>query len=113
MTDITYITKQKFSEIINIDYKDINTKQFNQKIYHKYFGFEDFQMIMIAPSGTETEIEKMIVELNRITEDMKGWKFVFTTPDEIERYYDSFHFKTALDVTKGTSQVFILDKNKK
>ena len=35
MTDITYITKQKFSEIINIDYKDINTKQFNQKIYHK------------------------------------------------------------------------------
>ena len=32
MTDISYITKQKFSEIINIDYKDINTKQFNQKI---------------------------------------------------------------------------------
>ena len=35
MTDISYITKQKFSEIINIDYKDINTKRFNQKIYHK------------------------------------------------------------------------------
>ena len=35
MTDISYITKQKFSEIINIDYKDINTKRFNQKIYNK------------------------------------------------------------------------------
>ena len=34
MTDISYITKQKFSEIINIDYKDI-TKRFNEKIYHK------------------------------------------------------------------------------
>ena len=33
MTDISYITKQKFSEIINIDYKDFNTKRFNQKIY--------------------------------------------------------------------------------
>ena len=34
MTDISYITKQKFSEIINIDYKDI-TKRFDEKIYHK------------------------------------------------------------------------------
>ena len=96
------------------DMKEFKANMFNlnQKIYHKYFGFEDFQMVMIAPIGTETEIEKMIGELNRITEDMKGWKFVFTTPDAIERYYDSFHFKTTLDATKGTSQVFILDKNK-
>ncbi|WP_130733525.1 hypothetical protein [Flavobacterium sp. J27] len=89
-----------------------NMFNLNQKIYNKYFGFDDFQMVMIAPQGTEQEIEKMIAELNRITEDMKGWKFVFTTPDKIQSYYDSLHLKTELEATFGTPNVIILDKNR-
>lgn len=88
-----------------------NMFNLNQKIYNKYFGFEDFQLVMIAPIGTEVEIQQMISELDRITEDMKGWKFVFATPEQIQRYHDSLHLKTSLNANAGTPNVIILDKN--
>ncbi len=88
-----------------------NMFNLNQKIYNKYFGFEDFQLVMIAPIGTEVEIQQMISELDRITEDMKGWKFVFATSEQIQRYHDSLHLKTSLNANAGTPNVIILDKN--
>jgi hypothetical protein len=88
-----------------------NMFNLNQKIYNKYFGFEDFQMVMIAPIGTEVEIQQMMSELDRITEDMKGWKFVFATPEEIQKYHNSLHLKTSLNANAGTPNVIILDKN--
>jgi len=88
-----------------------NMFNLNQKIYNKYFGFEDFQLVMIAPIGTEVEIQQMISELDRITEDMKGWKFVFATPEQIQKYHDSLHLKTSLNANAGTPNVIILDKN--
>ena len=89
-----------------------NMFNLNQKIYNKYFGFEDFQMIMIAPIGTEAEIQNIILELGRITEDMKGWKFVFATPEAIQEYYSSLHLNSNLNSNHGTSNVIILDKNR-
>ncbi|VXB15999.1 conserved hypothetical protein [Flavobacterium sp. 9AF] len=87
-----------------------NMFNLNQKIYNKYYGFEDFQMVMIAPIGTENEIHNIITELNRITEDMKGWKFVFATSEAIQAYYDSLHLMSHLNNQMGTSNVIILDK---
>lgn len=89
-----------------------NMFNLNQKIYNKYFGFDDFQMVMIAPLGTENEIQNIILELGRITEDMKGWKFVFATPEDIQEYYSSLHLNSNLNANHGTSNVIILDKNR-
>ena len=89
-----------------------NMFNLNQKIYNKYFGFDDFQMVMIAPLGTENEIQNIILELGRITEDMKGWKFVFATPEDIQEYYSSLHLNSNLNANLGSSNVIILDKNR-
>jgi hypothetical protein len=35
----------------------------NQKIYNKYKGFQDFQMIMVVPLGKEKECQQIIDEL--------------------------------------------------
>lgn len=83
----------------------------NQKIYNKFFGFEDFQIVMIAPEGTQEEIKKNVIELDRITEDMKGWKFVFAKPEEIKKYHQSLELISNLDNNFGTPSVIILDKN--
>lgn len=103
------ITVLGFTGTDMVEFK-ANMFNLNQKIYNKYFGFEDFQMVMIAPLGTEDEIKKIIFELDRITEDMNGWKFVFTSPEEIQNYYDGLHLKTNLSSSKGTPNVIILDK---
>lgn len=85
----------------------------NQKIYKKYFGFDDFQMIMIVSKGQEEAVKQVISELEPITEDMKGWKFVFAPSNEIETYYDSFKLLGKLDEFQNTPAVFIIDKDLK
>ena len=82
----------------------------NQKIYNKYKGFKDFQMIMVVPIGKEKECQQIIDELAPITGDMSGWKFVFSTPEKIQEFYDSYKLLGQLDENKGTPAVIIVDK---
>jgi hypothetical protein len=82
----------------------------NQKIYNKYKGFKDFQMIMIVPKGNEKKCQQIIDELAPITGEMTGWKFAFSTPDSIQYFYDSYKLIGQLDEKKGTPAVIIVDK---
>lgn len=82
----------------------------NQKIYNKYKDFKDFQMIMVVPLGNEKKCQQIIDELAPITGDMKGWRFVFSTPDKIQEFYDSYKLIGQLDENKGTPAVIIVDK---
>ncbi len=81
----------------------------NQKIYNKYKGFKDFQMIMV-PIGNEKKCQQIIDELAPITGEMTGWKFAFSTPDSIQDFYDSYKLIGQLDENKGTPAVIIVDK---
>lgn len=82
----------------------------NQKIYNKYKGFKDFQMIMVAPIGSEAKAKQIIDELAPITGEMTGWKFVFASPEEIQSFYDSYKLVGKLDANFGTPAVIIVDK---
>lgn len=88
-----------------------NLFNLNQKIYSRYVGFTDFQLVMIAPQGTQEQVKKVLEKLSAFTENTKAWKIVFAAPDEIQAYYDSFKLKGKLDQTLGTSEVIILDKD--
>jgi hypothetical protein len=82
----------------------------NQKIYNKYKGFKDFQMIMVVPKGNEKKCQQIIDELAPITGEMTGWKFAFSTPNSIQDFYDSYKLIGQLDEKKGTPAVIIVDK---
>jgi hypothetical protein len=82
----------------------------NQKIYNKYKGFKDFQMVMVTPKGNEAKAQQIIEELAPITGEMTGWKFVFATPEEIQNFYDSYKLVGKLDSNFGTPAVLIVDK---
>jgi len=82
----------------------------NQKIYNKYKGFKDFQMVMVVPAGNETKAQQIIDELAPITGEMTGWKFVFAAPEEIQTFYDSYKLVGKLDTNLGTPDVIIVDK---
>jgi hypothetical protein len=82
----------------------------NQKIYNKYKGFKDFQMVMVVPAGNETKAQQIIDELGPITGEMTGWKFVFAAPEEIQTFYDSYKLVGKLDTNLGTPDVIIVDK---
>ena len=67
-------------------------------------------MIIVVPLGKEKECQKIIDELAPITGDMNGWKFVFSTPEKIQEFYDSYKLMGQLDENKGTPAVIIVDK---
>lgn len=83
----------------------------NQKIYDKYSGFKDFQIVFIAPYGTEKETEDFKSKIAKIS-DLSRWHYVFASPEEITKFYDQLKLKGKLDDDLGTSSVFIIDKQR-
>ncbi len=89
-----------------------NLFNLNQKIYNKYGGFKDFQMVMILPDGNQEKIQAIMLEFRRLSNDLKNWHFLFGKPEDIKTYFSSFHFKNTLNDKSGTSFVYIIDKEK-
>jgi len=83
----------------------------NQKIYNKYRAFKDFQMVFIAPEGTEDQAQRLLKELGKIS-DVSGYHFVFAKPQAIQTYYAQLKLLGKLDAKSGTPNVFIIDKKR-
>lgn len=96
------------SEILN---NRGNYFNLNEKIYKRYYGFEDLQFVILCPLGTEKEAQKVVDALKPFT-DVKGWNFVFASPEEIKTFYSQLHLKGQLDDKLGTSNVYIVDKDR-
>lgn len=93
---------------------DINARKgnffnLNQKIYEKYSEFKDFQIVFIAPLGTEKEAEILKAKIARIS-DLSRWHIVYARPDEILKFHNSLQLKAKLDDNLGTVNVYIIDK---
>ncbi|MEN2488176.1 hypothetical protein AAYQ05_10310 [Flavobacterium sp. B11] len=83
----------------------------NEKIYKRYNGFEDLQFVVLCPTGTEKEAQKIVDALSPFT-DVKNWNFVFASKEEIQKFYDGLHLKEKLNENLGTSNVYIIDKER-
>lgn len=84
----------------------------NQKIYKRFQGFEDFQVVMVLPKNHEKDAEDALSTLGQIT-DTHQWKFIFGTDQEILELFNSLQTPYSLDARGTTDYVFILDKDKK
>lgn len=82
----------------------------NQKIHNKYKGFTDFQLVMVAPDGTQADVQRVQAEMKMMA-DTSGWKFVFLSPEEIQALYSSLKVKGRLDADMGTFNLYIIDKD--
>lgn len=83
----------------------------NEKIYQQYHTFKDLQFVVICPSSTENDAKKVVDALGAFT-DVSQWHFVFTSPKEIKGYYHQLRLVGKLDADLGTSNVYILDKER-
>jgi len=109
--------KDKISILIfignNIDGRQGDALNLNQKIYKRFYQFTDFQFVVICPLGTENSAEdlKNKLELGTNT-DMKKWNFIFLDTDIINKVYNSLNSGLDLDSNFGSPYVYIVDKNK-
>jgi hypothetical protein len=96
----------------NVFENKTNLFNLNQKIYNKYFGFKDFQFIMVAPEGTEQKCKEILEKFKLVADDLSGWHFVFASENEIVEYYQTFNLERNLDEHSGTSYVILIDKER-
>lgn len=92
-------------------YNKGNAFNLDQKIYNKNREFKDFQVVMLAPTGTEKQAKQLIEELGRIS-DLSGWHFLFASPEKIKQFYTSLKLQGKLDAKLGTADVYIIDKDR-
>jgi hypothetical protein len=83
----------------------------NQKIYNNYRAFKDFQFVIIAPEGTQSQAKKLMNALGKIS-NVSGYHFVFATTTEIQTYFSSLKLLGKLDTKFGTPNVYIIDKKR-
>lgn len=80
-----------------------------EKIYKKNETFNDFQIVMVFPNDAKADVQKLIIDINKLG-STTGWKFVFATPEEISNFYSKLKLESTLDADLGTQNVFIIDK---
>ncbi len=95
----------------NVELKKGNAFNLNQKIYKPFYEFNDFQIVMIMPLGTEEKVEELKAELGNLV-DIKNWNFIFTEDERIRAVFNSLETNLNLDENLGTHYVFIIDKDK-
>lgn len=89
-----------------------NIFNLNQKVYERYHAFKDLQFVYVCPIGTEKEVQAIYDKCAEIS-DMKEWKFVFASPEDIMKFHTALKVKTELNKDFGTSNVFLVDKKLK
>ncbi len=95
----------------NIEVKKGNAFNLNQKIYKRFYKFNDFQFVMLVPNGTEKKVEELKKELGNLV-DIKKWNFVFADENQMRKVFESLKTDLTLDENLGTPYVFIIDKDK-
>ncbi len=86
-----------------------NTFNLDQKILTKYYGFDDFQFVLILPEEAQNQTEEYVQEFSRISHSEK-WKIIYASSEEVEQVFQSFNTPHTLDENSFSPYVYIIDK---
>lgn len=92
-----------------LNYKT-NALNLNEKIYKNFYGYPDFQIIVMMPVGTEEKVAQLRKELSA-TSEIEKWYFVFKEKSEIDPIFKSLDTPFTLDDLSYTPYAFIIDRN--
>ena len=86
----------------------------NQKIYKRFYQFDDFQFVMAVEAGLEDNVKQILAELQTgSATDLSKWKFIFGTIEQIEDLFKGFQTDITLNENASTATVFIIDRARK
>ena len=95
----------------NINDRQGDALNLNQKIYKRFYQFNDFQFVVICPLGSEQLAENLKNKLASGTNtDMINWNFIFLNPELIVKLFKSLKTDNDLDYNYGSPYVYIIDK---
>jgi hypothetical protein len=96
----------------NIQKKKGDILNLNQKIYKRFYEFNDFQFIALGPIEIKKQIEDLVGQLSTGTNtEMTKWFFLFQDSEDTKNIFKSLRTNLELDEFGGSPYVFIVDKN--
>ena len=87
-----------------------NALNLNEKIYKHFYGFKDFQFVVVLPQGTEVAAAQLKKELGATT-DIEKWRFLFGNENEINGIFNSLQTQYKLNDNFYVPYAFIIDKD--
>ena len=85
----------------------------NEKIYKRFYQFDDFQFVFLVDSDKKKEVEELKTSLRQgVGTDLSRWNFVHAEKKEIKSHFLSLNISIDLDEDGSTPYVFIIDKNR-
>lgn len=109
----SYTFKNKVSVVLflgdDLEISSAEVFNLNEKIYKKFYGYTDFQLIAFVAKGKENEVEKLKKRLS-INTNLVKWHFLFTSNKEMEAIHEGFKTPNKLDINSHTSKAYLIDK---
>ena len=95
----------------NIEYKKGDILNLNQKIYKRFYKFNDFQFIAIGTKEINMQVENLVAQLQSGTNtEMTKWFFLLQESKYSKNLFESLGTNLKLDEFHGSPYVFIIDK---
>jgi glutathione peroxidase-family protein len=117
--ELELITKKEFNNKISIllflgndiENREGDALNLNQKIYKRFYQFKDFQFISISPLGNENKSKLLKEKLSSGTNtDMKNWSFIHLDKNKINELFSSLNTNLELDQNLSSPYAYIIDK---
>ena len=117
--ELELITNEEFNNKISIllflgndiENREGDALNLNQKIYKRFYQFKDFQFISISPLGNENKSKLLKEKLSSGTNtDMKNWSFIHLDKDKINELFLSLNTNLELDENLSSPYAYIIDK---
>ena len=98
----------------NLNFKKAEALNLNQKIYKRFYQFNDFQFVIIMQENKESNIESLKNELREgAGTDLLKWNFLMGSKENIIKHFNSLNIPLNLGNNLSSPYVFIIDKDKK
>jgi uncharacterized protein YueI len=88
-----------------------NAIHIKEKIFDKNHAFSDFQLIIVAKNGMQTEAKALEDELKQ-TVATKNWRFAFGSEAQQKALFKRLKTDLSLDEHQSTAFAFIIDKER-
>ncbi len=95
----------------DIESSKANAFNLAHEIYKKNYQFKDFQFVILTPKGVEADVKILKTKLAQI-ENPENWNFVYGSPEEIKKVFNSLRTTYTLDKNSASPYVFIVDKDR-
>jgi len=92
--------------------KQAEALNLNEKIYKRFYEFEDFQFVFLVNEKFSNEVDNLKKSLKEgVGTDLSKWNFINVSRNTIQTHFQSLKTPLKLSPEGSTPFVFIIDKN--